>query len=656
MPRQAITLVTLNKWGLTRAQIVGEDRMTSAGTGASNVYSHTPPFLQNGGACGVLLRGMDWSRHPLGPPDQWPDMLRTTVGIVLGSRQPMLVCWGPENHSIYNDGYAMLCGNRHPAALGLPFSEIWFDIWDILGPLVAQVTIGEPIHMDDLGLVLNRNGHAEEAHFSFSFTPMRNDQNTVVGMFCACEETTVQVMHKRDLEHECTRLGQIFDKANSFLIKLHGPDHIVEMANPAYQRLTGHRDVVGRPLVDSLPEVAVQGYLALLDSVLTTGKPIHIDGAKVTLARKPGGQPEDRFVDFVYLPVRDAKGAITGVIAEGVDVTDHTRALSAQMASEQFLSSIISASPDCIKVLDLNGTISFMSDGGRLIMEVPDAMVIDGTFWPDLWQDPTRSDVVAALELAKTGVAARFQGYGDTMGGNRRYWDVRVTPMLDGSGQPNRLLAVSRDISYLKRIEDEQDLLMNEVSHRLKNAFGMVQSVINQTLRKAPTLQDGHEILSGRIRALAAAQDILTRSIASEMQIDQVVEAALLPHRTGEGRFVIAGPTATINGRQSLGLSLALHELATNAVKYGALTGSSGSVAIGWDIQPGGKFSFHWQESGGPLVSPPKHSGFGSLLIEKIVATYFDGAASLQFPPGGVVFHLSGSIAPSDATEASDPY
>ena len=106
--------------------------------------------------------------------------------------------------------------------------------------------------------------------------------------------------------------------------------------------------------------------------------------------------------------------------------------------------------------------------------------------------------------------------------------------------------------------------------------------------------------------------------------------AALLPHYAGEDRFVIGGPVITINGRQSLGLSLALHELATNATNYGALSGDVGRVTINWDIQPDGAFSFDWQESGGPHVTQPARSGFGSVLIEKIVATYFDGAATAR--------------------------
>lgn len=630
--------------------------MNNASASSANATHNQQFFLQQGGECGVLLRALDWSNHPLGPPDKWPIMLQTTVSIMLGSRQPMLVCWGPEYHTLYNDGYAVLCGKRHPAVLARPFSEIWYDIWDVVEPMIDRVNAGESIHMDDIALLLHRNGYAEEAHFSFSYTPLRCDKNHVVGMFCACAETTEQVMLRREVDHERARLGQIFEEAPSFIVKLHGPEHVIELANPAYMHLIGRSDIIGKPAMQALPEIAGQGYIEILDTVFSTGETMRTDGARVALQRTPSGLLEDRFIDFAFRAVKDPSGNITGVLANGLDVTDRTNALTAVKTNEQFLHSIITASTDCIKVLDLEGRVAFISDGGRAIMEMPDSFLAEGKLWSDFWNDPAKIEVMACLEQAKLGVQSQFQGYGDTIAGNRRYWDVRVTPMLDTTGQPDRILVVSRDISYLKRIEEEREHLLHEISHRLKNAFGMVQSVINQTLRNANNVQDARKVLSGRVLALANAQDILTRSIESGMQIAEVIEAALLPHRTGEGRFVIDGPAVTINGKQSLGLSLALHELATNAIKYGALSDQNGRVSIGWEVTTDGSFGLSWQEINGPLVSKPTRSGFGSVLIEKIVASYFDGSATLDFHSTGVVFRLTGSIAPEHAAITDDPY
>ena len=166
-----------------------------------------PRFLQKGGAAGALLRAMDWTRHPLGPPETWPIILQTTVGIVLGSRQPMFVAWGQDYLTIYNDGFAQICPDRHPASLGGKLEDMWYDIWDKVGPMCESVFAGESIHLDDFQVLLHRNGRLEEAHFSFSYTPLQNERAEVLGLFCACAETTEQVFLRRELDHEMENVG-----------------------------------------------------------------------------------------------------------------------------------------------------------------------------------------------------------------------------------------------------------------------------------------------------------------------------------------------------------------------------------------------------------------------------------------------------------------
>lgn len=615
-----------------------------------------PWFLQGGGEAGALLRMIDWQSHPLGPPHAWPSVVQAATAIMLGSRQPMFMAWGPQHHTLYNDGYAEMCGKRHPAAMGEPLDVIWYEIWDVVSDLVRRVHEGESIHMDDIAFVMYRNGYPEEAHFSFSYTPMRNEESDVLGVFCACAETTQEVLLRRELEHERASLAQLFQESPSFIAKMTGPDHVFELVNPSFVQLVGHRELIGKSARQAFPEVASQGYLDTLDHVLRAGEVIRVDESPILLQRTTDGPPEERVVDFVYQPVRDATGAVTGIMVEGVDVTDRIRSTAALRKSEQFLRSVLQATPDCIKVLNLDGHLEYISDGGRLIMEIPRDHDVTGTSWSDLWADAKKPGIAKAIKLAGEGQPSGFQAYANTFAGNRRYWDVRVTPMLDASGQPERILAVSRDITYLKRIEEEREHLMHELAHRLKNAFSMVQSVINQTLRKAPTVEAAREILAGRIRALSDAQNILTRSITDNMDIREVVRTALAPHRTGEGRFLIDGPVVDINGKQGLGLSLALHELAANATKYGALSDGNGQVEISWSVSDADVFVFGWQEKHGPPVQAPQSSGFGTVLIENIVATYFDGTASLQFLPEGVVFRLTGKIAPSGDIESPDPY
>jgi PAS domain S-box-containing protein len=146
---------------------------------------------------GARMRAHDWAATPLGPPEAWPAALQTLVMVMLGSHQPMFVAWGPERVMLYNDGYAPMCGARHPAALGQRFREVWHDIMDQVGPILDRAFAGQSTHMDDIAFTLHRNGFPEEAHFAFSYTPVRDASGEVAGMFCACTETTERVFAER---------------------------------------------------------------------------------------------------------------------------------------------------------------------------------------------------------------------------------------------------------------------------------------------------------------------------------------------------------------------------------------------------------------------------------------------------------------------------
>ena len=144
------------------------------------------------------LRAFDWSATTIGPPSGWARSMKTLVGVMLSSRQPMYLAWGPERSLIYNDAYADLLGTKHPC-VAEPFFEVWSEVWPEIAPLVDQVFAGTPVHMDDITLFVDRNrdGTLEEAHFSFSYTPVLEEDGEVAGLFCPCSDTTRQVMSER---------------------------------------------------------------------------------------------------------------------------------------------------------------------------------------------------------------------------------------------------------------------------------------------------------------------------------------------------------------------------------------------------------------------------------------------------------------------------
>jgi len=155
-------------------------------------------FLVGDSPMAAMIEAHDWAATPLGAPEGWPQPLRTLVALMIQAKQPMFVVWGPGHTMLYNDAYISVLGGKHPAALGRSFLDVWYEIRGDIEPLFEQVLVREqPVHMDDITLVMERNGRPEETHFAFSYTPVRDEAGIVSGFFCACIETTRQVFAER---------------------------------------------------------------------------------------------------------------------------------------------------------------------------------------------------------------------------------------------------------------------------------------------------------------------------------------------------------------------------------------------------------------------------------------------------------------------------
>jgi signal transduction histidine kinase len=275
-------------------------------------------------------RAFDWSATPLGPVEQWSQSLRTMATSVLASRNPMLLFWGPDLIQFYNDAFRPSLGPstgpapRHPRALGMPASEFWTDVWEVVGPQVEGVMQrGEAVWFEDLYLPIERGaGVLDDAWWTYSYSPVRDDDGRVNGTLVVCLETTANVTAKTAIEFERTRLTDLFRHAPAFMCVLRGPDHVFELTNENYQKLVGFRDLIGRPARQALPEIEGQGYFELLDRVLETGEPYMGNAMPVTLQASPDGPMEERHLSFVYQAITEPDGARSGVFVHGVDVTE----------------------------------------------------------------------------------------------------------------------------------------------------------------------------------------------------------------------------------------------------------------------------------------------------------------------------------------------
>jgi PAS domain S-box-containing protein len=290
-------------------------------------------LLTGGGAMGALLRAHDWTASPLGAPESWPQPLKTLVGVMLSSNQPMFVAWGLGRTVLYNDAYAEILAAKHPSALGRDFLDVWSEIRADLVPIVEQAYAGEPVHMDDLELVMDRRGYREETHFAFSYTPVRDETGAVAGFFCPCVEITEQVFAQRRRVEDAERQRRLFEQAPGFITILKSPEHVFEFANAAYRRVFGDRGYVGKTVREAFPDLINQEFFSLLDAVYATGERFVAQGTPIRLEGQDGAV-EERYLDFIYEPVIDESGRTTGIFVEGHDVTAAYLAQSALRESE----------------------------------------------------------------------------------------------------------------------------------------------------------------------------------------------------------------------------------------------------------------------------------------------------------------------------------
>ncbi|MGO4572774.1 sensor histidine kinase [Microvirga sp. 2TAF3] len=484
--------------------------------------SDSHDFFDGDGETAALMRAHRWASSPLGPPDSWPQTLRTVVALILDSNLPMFVAWGPELICLYNDSCIPLLGAKHPSAIGMPLREVWSEIWSEIDPLVCAALGGRGMLRENLPLQISRKTHPEQARFTFSLSPLRGEANSVSGLIGVGMETTPIVDDNVALRGEIERLAELFRQAPGFIAVMRGPNLVFEIVNAAYEQVVGYRDLIGRPVREAMPELEGQGFFELLDEVYQSGQPFVGRQMPMRLQKQRGGPIEEAFFDFVYQPIRDRGGKVTGIFLEGSDVTDQ------------------------------------------------------------VWA------------------------------------------------------------------EEYQQLLINELNHRVKNTLATVQSIVSQTLRHATSQAEARNAIEQRLMALSRTHDMLIRENWKGAEIRELVAQTLEPFQSAaHERFSVAGPELKLSSRMALDLSLALHELATNAVKYGALSNDAGRIEVVWSVDASTDpphLRLRWEEEGGPPAHPPNRKGFGFRLIERSLARDLEGEVAIEFMPRGVVCTIEAPI------------
>lgn len=371
-------------------------------------------FLTKGGEMGALTRAKDWSKTPVGSPDSWPQSLRTTLGILLNSKFPMFLFWGPELICFYNDAYRPSLGNdgKHPSILGQKGDEGWPEIWHFIKPLIDQVlTEGEATWHEDQFLPIYRNGKMEDVYWTFSYSPVNNDSGKPAGVLVICNETTEKVQINKKLEESNTRyLNNILQTPGAMCV-FRGPEFVVEIANDAMLELWGreNHEVQNKPIFEGLPEAKGQGLETVLENVYKTGVKFEAHERLVKLPRN--GKIEDLFINFVYEPLKEPDGTISGIVALANDVTAQVIARYAVEDSEKRFRNTVKQVP--LGILILRGNDLVVEMVNPIYLQIIDKQESDIINKPIFDSVPRTKEIMFPLltQVLETGNAHNIEEY-----------------------------------------------------------------------------------------------------------------------------------------------------------------------------------------------------------------------------------------------------
>ncbi len=361
--------------------------------------------------------------------------------------------------------------------------------------------------------------------------------------------------------------------------------------------------------------------------------------------------PNDlKFVRSEYIPDKRDDGSIAGFYVLAADLSESKRSQAALAESEARLRLAIDAAQMAVWEMDIAADkIHFSPEMNRLLGfapgETPSSDEIRSRYAPGQREKLRR---IAAEALARGHCHAETELEVVLPDGKRRWLLVRAEMKDIENGSPARAVGVALDITDRKQAEEHQQLLINELNHRVKNTLSTVQSIATQSLRNAKTAEAAREAVEGRLFALSRAHDVLTRESWDGAFLREVVQQAIEPFQSRGGeRFRVSGPDIRLPPRIALAIAMAIQELGTNAVKYGALSNATGCIAITWSIlnESGPHLRMTWEEAEGPKVSVPTKRGFGTRLIERSLAQELNGSVGIDFAPAGVVCTVNAPLA-----------
>jgi len=582
------------------------------------------------------IEGFDWSRTLLGPSSLWPDRLKGAVDIITGSPVPMLLLWGDDGIMIYNDGYAAFAGVRHPDLLGMRVEDAWPEMAEFNRRVLDTVRAGESISFRDKHFTLNRRGTPEDLWVNLDYSPVRDEAGNSVGVLAIVVETTPWVFAERAQRESESRFRTLADNIAAFA-------WMADEAGNIFWYNKRWFDYTGLPF-----EEARQWGWPLRQH------PDHVTRTmeKIERCLTTGEVWEDTFPlkgrDGVYrwflsraMPIRDDAGKVIRWFGTNTDITEHLE----EAEKNAQLATIVATSADAIISMNSEGIIQSWNPGAERAFGYTSEEVI-GKSERLLFPEGAEQEFEDKYRHLRDGEHVLRDTVRRRKDGSLLDVAINVAPMRRPDGRIFGFSAIFRDITERSRVEKHLRMVMRELSHRTKNLLAVIVAMVRQTARSSSDVAVLQSQLIQRLQSLSASHDLLVAEDWTGASLEELIRAVLQPFiGSSTDALECRGQPVFINATAAQNLGLALHELATNAAKYGALSTSTGRVRVTWGFENDESGTPHlvvkWQEQGGPRVSAPTVKGFGHVVIERVVGQALNAQVNYTFDPEGVQWTIA---------------
>lgn len=590
------------------------------------------------------IHGFDWSRTAAGDIQQWPASLQHAMRIMLLSAAPMAVFVGRQGLLIYNEAVREMFGEHYEGSLGKPVTEVLPEAAAFYQRALDTCFAGQGVRFRDAPLRLRRHGRTDVGWFNLAFTPIADERAQIHGVLLIANESTIRVRALRDLERSRDRLDIALQAGGIVGIWDLDIQNNQVITDARFARFYG---------VD--PEQAGQG----VDLSLLSDSVIDEDRERVVAAlRQAGESGQDYKCEYRSIgidgtvhwlvssarPLMNENGIITHLCGVVIDITEQMQATAALNTSELRFKTLADTLPQNIFSADAQGRHVYFNSRWHEFTGHPQGPVHeldwiaylhpqDHQLVMDAWQHSVRSGETYDIEY-------RYLHHS----GQYRWMRVMAQPLRDEAGNVVHWFGAATDVHETRTLAMQRELVAKELDHRIKNLFAIVDGLIALTSREHPELKPLAAPLRARLGALHRAHGLLrvdtSASTEGPQSLQQLMNTVLEPYiQSRHGHVRVGGDDVQVHANAVTPLALVFHELATNAVKYGALRHAQGTLTILCRHQDE-HLHIKWQESN-PGEHHDMQEGFGSRLLSMAVEMQLRGQFQRHWAERGPIIDIT---------------